>query len=491
MSLERKTVRGAAWTIATSVGSRVIGVIGTIIIANYVSPAIIGEVMIAVILTMTARQLSIFGFGQYVVAKPDCGRESVFHATFFHLSLGTVALLLLFPFAGYLAPLLKAKDLWRYLPGLVIAGLISRVGYMPHRILVRDLQFRTVSLVTTARELVFTTTSVSFAIAGWGGESIVFGNIARETVGAIAFVALAPRREWLTWSKLKRDKIRDLFRFGTPLWLSTNAHFAAAWWDNLLMSGVFGTARMGLYNYAYNIANVPAVNIGEPIGDVLLPSFTRLSPERMASVLRRSTALLALIVFPLAVGLGVVSPTLIATIMPPEWQPMAPYLTVLSALSVVRPIGWTVASYLQARDRPMALMWLELFKLAVLFTLIALLGHTLGAIWACAGVGIAFGLHSLASLIYVDRLDGVGITTVLAQLFGPLAASVVMVVAVLSARSMVGGSLIPAALLAVEIAVGALSFIPAALILAPTVSKDFLGLLRRSYSGKRSSSKDL
>ena len=367
MSLERKAVRGAAWTIATSVGARIIGVIGTIVIANFIAPDIIGEVMVAVVLTLSARQLSIFGFGQYVVSKPDCGREAVFHATFFHLTLGTAALLLCLPLATLLGPRLGATELWTYMPGLVAAGLISRVGYMPHRILVRDLQFRNVSLVVAARELVFTFTSVALAVKGWGGMAIVAGNLARETVGTVAFVALAPRGEWLAPSKLNRKTTRDLFRFGTPLWLSTNAHFAAAWWDNLLMSGIFGTARMGLYNYAYNIANVPAVNIGEPIGDVLLPSFARLKTEKMADVLRRSTALLALIVFPLAVGLGVVAPTLVAAILPAKWQPMAPYLTVLSALSVARPIGWTVASYLQARDRPVALMWLELFKLGCAF----------------------------------------------------------------------------------------------------------------------------
>ena len=190
MSLERRAVRGAAWTIATSVGSRIVGVIGTIIIANYINPDVIGEVMVAVVLTMSARQLSIFGFGQYVVAKPDCGREAVFHATFFHLTFGTLALLLLLPAADLLAPVFKADNLWTYLPGLVIAGLISRIGYMPQRILVRDLEFRKVSLVNTARELVFTVTSVGFAMRGWGGEAIVIGNIARESVGAFAFVVL-------------------------------------------------------------------------------------------------------------------------------------------------------------------------------------------------------------------------------------------------------------------------------------------------------------
>ncbi len=461
-------------------GARIVGVVGTIVLANFIAPEVIGEVMVAVVLTLTARQISTFGFGQYVVAKPDSGREAVLHATFFHLTFGTLALLLLLPFAGVLGPLMHAEDIWEYLPGLVAAGVISRIGYMPHRVMTRDLKFRQVSLVVTVRELVFTATSVGLAIADYGGMSIVYGNLAREAVGAVIFCVLVERKEWLGVPSFDREVTRDIFRFGTPLWMSANAHFAASWWDNLLMSGIFGTAKMGLYNYAYNIANVPAVNIGEPIGDVLLPSFARLEREQMAAVLRRSTALLALIVFPLAVGLGVVAPTLVAAVLPEKWQPMADYLTVLSALSVARPIGWTVASYLQARDKPMPLMWLELFKLVALFALIGSLGYGFGPIYACAGVGIAFGLHSLASLIYVDRLDGVGVAPVLVALLGPLLACGFMAAAVLGTRSLIP-PMHPAFALVCEVGVGAVVFIPSAFICAPKVSRDFLGLLRRSY----------
>src|SRR6185503_11117155 len=108
----------------------------------------------------------------------------------------------------------------------------------------------------------------------------------------------------------------------------------------------------GMYNLAYNLADVPAIQVGEQIGDVLLPSFARMDVARRPAALVRSMMLLSLVVFPLAVGLGAVAPTLVATIFDARWRPLAPMLVLLSALSVARPLGWAVASYLQAQQLP-------------------------------------------------------------------------------------------------------------------------------------------
>src|SRR6185436_9384045 len=108
------------------------------------------------------------------------------------------------------------------------------------------------------------------------------------------------------------------------------------------------------------------IQVGEQIGDVLLPSFARLEPSRRPDALVRSMALLSLSVFPLAIGLGAVAPTLVRAVFDARWRPLAPMLVLLSALSVTRPIGWMVASYLQALHRPRLITWLEAFKVVIL-----------------------------------------------------------------------------------------------------------------------------
>ena len=62
MTLVRDTVRGALWTIGTGVGSRVIGLVGTVVVTRFIAPADYGEVTVAAVFVMTANQISTIGF---------------------------------------------------------------------------------------------------------------------------------------------------------------------------------------------------------------------------------------------------------------------------------------------------------------------------------------------------------------------------------------------------------------------------------------------
>jgi PST family polysaccharide transporter len=185
--------------------------------------------------------------------------------------------------------------------------------------------------------------------------------------------------------------------------------------------------------------------------------------------------MLALVVFPLAIGLGAVAPTLVAAVFDARWRPLAPMLVLLSALSVARPIGWTVESYLQARQRPRLILGLEAFKVVALVLLVATLGR-LGPLWICSAVGGAFGAHAIACLWVVQRTDGLPLLRSLGSLWPALAASAPMVCAVLAARQalLVSGVVKPLECLSVEVLAGAAGYVLGAVVLARGTSRELV-----------------
>jgi PST family polysaccharide transporter len=327
--------------------------------------------------------------------------------------------------------------------------------------------------------------SVGLAAFGWGGAALVWGNVARSGFRLVAFVASVPRRQWLEPCRLTLRQTRELLAFGVPIALAALCAFAARRWDNLLVSRFFGPGPTGTYNLAYNLADVPAIQIGEQIGDVLLPSFARLEGERRVAALVRSMVLLALVVFPMAVGLAAVAPTLVAAIFDERWRPMAPMLVLLSALSVTRPIGWTIAAYLQALGRTPLVFGLEAFKLASLVIGIVTFGRV-SPLFTCAAVGLAFGLHALASFWVVRRIDAVPLRPVFAGIGSALVACAFMAAAVIAARRLLGlESLAPPLALTVEIVVGVVIYALAARVVARSASDEFLERLRDAIAVRR------
>jgi PST family polysaccharide transporter len=487
-SIAARAVSGAAWTILTGIGSRGLGLIGTVVLTYYLSRDTLGEVSDASIVVLTANQVTVIGVGQYLIAKPKAGRDVAWHATMVHLVLGAFALAACLFITAPLAVWLKAPSLPRYLPGFVLSVAFDRLVFIPERLLARDMRFRMVGIEKTAAEITYTVASVGLAMMGVGGMAVVWANIARSALRCAIVLPVVARRDWLSPSKFSKQTMRELLSFGLPFSIGASASQASRRVDNALVSGMFGAGTVGVYNLAYNVADVPAVQVGEQIGDVLLPSFAHMDHEQRKAALVRSTGLLGLIVFPLAVGLGVISPTVVRAVLRPEWRDVGPMLTVLSALSVTRPVGWTISSYLQARDRPGTVMKLEIFKLAAVVGFILLLGQW-GPLWACAAVGVAFTAHAIASIWVVHRLDDTPFWSLLGKGVPPLVACIPMVVAVLAARAAMQhlGFDQRFVELALELLVGAAVYIAAALVFARATSKDFLNLVRGVLRRRRAS----
>jgi len=475
VTLVRDAVRGALWTILAGAGSRALGLAGTLVVTRFVTPADYGEVTVAAVLVMTANQMSTIGFGQFLIARPEAPRSVAFHATAFHLALGVLAAALVLALGSRLGAPLEAPTMARFLPGLVLSGLLDRLSYVPERILVRDLRFGIVSASRAAGDIAHSVVSVGLAAGGWGAEAIVMGNVARSLVRAAGFLLGAQRRDWLEPARLSLRTTRELLAFGVPMSLGSLCAFASRRWDNLLFSRFFGPGPTGMYNLAYNLADVPAIQVGEQIGDVLLPSFARMSRSRRPDALVRSMALLALVVFPLAIGLGAVAPTLVAAVFDSRWSPIAPMLVLLSALSVARPVGWMVESYLQAGEQPRLILALQGLKLGLLVLLIVA-ARPAGPIWACAAVGIAFGAHALASLYVIRHVDGLTLGRSLGCLLPALAACAPMVAAVLGARHalLLSGGAPPVVSLGFEIVAGGTAYVLSALVVARRDSQDLL-----------------
>lgn len=484
LTVTKRAVRGVAWTLPMSLFSRAIGLVGTLILARFLAPAEYGEVSAAVIVVSTVNSVTSFGVGLYLVTNRNVGRAEAFHATALFLAIGAVVLGATWALAWHVGPWLGAPDLQRYVHWLVVGAVLDRLAYVPERMAVRELRFRWISMCRAGAEITYTGFSVGLAAAGLGGMAILWGNVARSVFRAVTMIPAAGWREWAEPHRLRLAKIAEVVRFGANVTATSAASFAMRRFDNLLVSAYFGPAAMGAYNYAYNLADTPAVAIGEQITDVVTASFPHLEGEQRAAALRRSSTMTSAIMFPLAIGLAAVAPTLVATFFDARWASVGQMLVLLSAISVARPTALVVVGYLYAGQRRAEVLWLEVASLAAIIVSIATVGR-LGLAWACGAVGAVFVLRTLAAMWIVHRTDGIRMSSLLAPLAAPFAGSLAMAGSVVAVRTLLQG-VAPGPRLVLEILVGAAVYLGGALLLFPSLVRDFVTLARSALS--RSSS---
>ena len=481
MSLARRAMHGAMWTVGTSMTARIVGLVGTLVITRFLAPDVIAEVSAASILVISGSMLSNFGLGNYYIVKggdPDVG----FHMTTYSTILGALALGLVWVLNEPLSAWIGVPGIAQYVPGLIAAWALRRIGSLPQKVLAREMRFGRLSMARATGEITYVVSAVGLAAAGFGGDAVVIGNVLQAAVDALIVMAGVSWRSWLQPHRLRWERTRDMFRFGIPLGLNAFLIHGSQSWDRWVYTYFFGPSLMGLYQLGHRLAELPAAQIGEQIGDVLLPSMARLEATSRARAVIRSTALLSLVVFPMALGLAAIAEPLVLLLLNQQWHGVAPFVTILSAMSIFHPLSSTLSSYLISYSQTRPLLIMEIVMVAAMGAGMAAFSR-LGPLWICAGVLVGFALHALlAAWLCVGRY-GVSARGLVAAFVRPLLACLPMIAAVLAVRDgLRAAGMQPAASLVLEILAGVAVYVPSALVLAPAIARDFLDLLRRALS---------
>jgi lipopolysaccharide exporter len=98
--LTGRTLRGVVWTLPTSLVSRAVGLVGTLILARFLTPAEYGEVTAASIVAMTTSTVTTLGIGTYLVSSTEASRDEIFHAALFFIGTGVLAVAAMLVLAG-------------------------------------------------------------------------------------------------------------------------------------------------------------------------------------------------------------------------------------------------------------------------------------------------------------------------------------------------------------------------------------------------------
>lgn len=124
--------------------------------------------------------------------------------------------------------------------------------------------------------------------------------------------------------------------------------------DMILIGSFIGAEALGIYNLAYQIVTLPVLKINPIITRVAFPVFAKNKHEN--SVIREGflnmTKILALISFPLLLGLVSVSDAFVASVFGEKWLAAVPVLNVLAIVGILRVLMNPNGSVLLAKGRP-------------------------------------------------------------------------------------------------------------------------------------------
>jgi O-antigen/teichoic acid export membrane protein len=158
--------------------------------------------------------------------------------------------------------------------------------------------------------------------------------------------------------------------------------------EALVLPWVRGDAEMGLYLSALTLV-WPLSLVPSAVASGAMPALTREALAGRGPVRRRTATTLVLFAAPAAVGLMVVAPALVTSVLGPEYAPAAVWLRIMAVALVPMFINGLVSWALIAADRPALLPRLVGVRIAVAFVLALTLVPRFGATGAAVGFVVA------------------------------------------------------------------------------------------------------
>lgn len=437
MSLAKRAFRSGVVVTAGSLGIRLINLAAMIALARLLVPEDFGVVALALVVVSTSSLFSSVGMGSAVISSSADPRRSAYHAGLLNLGLGLAMFVAVIALADPLVELLGAPGSGSVLRWMSLVLLFETCAVVPDALLMKELQFGRRAAVQLFATVVQFGSAIVLAIAGLGLWSLVAGHVAGAAVRWMGVSALAPRIGWARPQRWDGQLALQLFRFGGTAMSTSLVRHAYTNADRVLIGRLFGTASVGFYSQSYTVTNIPAQSVSQVTNSVLLPVYARVRDDlgRLADGYATAFRLVALLTVPLSVGLLLLAPQVVITLLGEQWRPSIVLLQILAGMALFRPLAGTTSPLFLALNRPGLNLATAIVQALAMAPLVLLL-YPLGVEGIAAAVTGAFALGFAFSMWQVVRRTPVPISLgrLMKGLVPILAATGVMALCVLGAQ---------------------------------------------------------
>ncbi len=428
-AFRHRTVSALVWSVGAQAAARGLSFTIIIVLARLLAPGDFGLIAMTAVLTGFATIFRDVGFGSALIQRSEI--DETHRSSVFWLSLAVGAALMLAVAAS--SPLVA----WYFKhPILVVLTLVLSLDFLLTSLSIvhvallhRALRFRPIVVIDLAAMVGSGSLAIAAALLGAGVWSLAIWTLSMSAIRVTLLWRTSGWRPRWIWD---RGAIRDLFRFSSNLLGFNLVNYWIRNADKLLIGRFLSAWALGVYTRAYALMMLPFGVIGGGLGSVMFPAMSEIQHDRqrVASLYLRMTRAVALVTFPLMIGLWAVADDFVLALYGPKWVAMVPIVRLLCVAGLLESIGTLTGNLYLSQGRSD----LQL-RVGAILGVASIGAIAIGMMWGLIGVATAYTVYSVLAffpaLRIAARLVDLRITHVIRSLAEPLGCSLIMAVAVL------------------------------------------------------------
>lgn len=473
---DRVLVHGIAWSAAAKWLTQIVSWASTVVVARLLTPNDYGLVGMAALYLGLVALVSEFGVGAAIVTLRDLSDEAIAQLNTISVIVGVTIFGVSCVAARPLSVFFHTAALVPVVLTLSISFIIGSFKSVPNAILQRAFAFRTLAAIDTAKALFSAFLAVTLALAGLHYWTLVLSEVCGVALATLLAVIRAPRR----FAMPRIATLQKAITFSRQVLVGRVAWFVYSNSDFLVAGRVLGQAALGAYDFAWTITNLPVEKLTSLVSNVTPTVFA--SVQNDARALERSvlsvTEGIAIVAFPVAIGLGLVSGDLITGVFGTKWAGAIVPLRLLAVYTALRSVMPILPTALTVRGKTRFLMYHGIAS-AIIFPLAFFWASRFGTM-GIAGVWVLLYPISVVPLVYVTCRFVTTWRAYWRALRGATVGTVVMAAAVFGIGRGAPASYPSLLRLAIEVSVGVVVYAATVLLLFPNRVTAFRRTLREA-----------
>jgi O-antigen/teichoic acid export membrane protein len=393
-SLSKKTTRGVKWAASSQIGRQGMQFITTAILARLLSPSDFGLVGMTMVITGFVEIFKDLGTSEVIIQRQNASESLIASIFWLDMLLGSVVASALFIMAPFFAWLYREPRVIPLLRVLTLSIVISGLGLVFRAILSRDMAFDKLARIELSATIGGDLIGIGAAIWGAGVWSLVAQSL---TMVSITTIMLWWNVHWKPRLVMDWMGIKSITNFSLNLTGSCILNYFARNADYFLIGRYLGTTPLGYYTMAYRLMLFPLQNVSSVITRVLFPAFSQIqnNNQRFRKGYLQSLGSIALVTFPMMLGLLAVSRPFVLAVLGPKWATVAILIIIFAPVGLIQSIGTTVGVIYKAKGRT---DWM--FRWEMVTAVLCVSSFVIGLHWGIIGVAAAYALVFLFILAY-------------------------------------------------------------------------------------------
>lgn len=479
MSIRKKMAEGAIWTLLEKIGAQGVAFAVFVVIARFVGPEEYGLVSLCYI--YTALSYALFSSIVDGVVSLRISDDLRLSSLFWGIAGGglflSIACFVSAPFYAAAMEQPRLVSLLHWFSGLPFLFALASV---PTVIVTNSMNFKIFTIRTIVAMVLSGVVGITMAVKGYGAYAII---VQQTVLYMIINIIIWSGCGWYPRFMFNYKALHDTLKPGIKMSGSLFILFFEQQMPRLLIGHYLGAEAVGHFSFVIRICQSLHEILIYPVSMVSYPTFARLLNDtgEQKKILGQLIMLSGILVFPCVAGAIVTAPVYVALFFGAKWNPAVPALQVFLIAMTCVPLTTILRDFLRAHNRMGDFLKMQLIITAAGFCLIWLLApHGLVPMMYGALVSCLLSVPSYTHL--VSEIIKIKLWQDFMRLWGPMAASMVMAVALYAFN---GSAYCPRGLwtiLLVDTVLGCLAYIAAYSALQPHQIKSLLQFLKENIA---------